>query len=160
MIRSGIGAAVAHASPWFVADRCGGNNGAVADYTVANLKDVEDSAEKFGLAPDLEARFATVDLGLRKSGVSYQRLGPNFRMPWGHQHDQQEELYVVLSGSARVKLDDEVVELKTLDAVRVPPPVMRAFEAGPDGAEILAFGAPNTGPPSSDTEPVQGWWSD
>ncbi len=160
MTSGGIGAAVAHASPWFVADESRGNNGAVADYTIVNLKDVEDSAEKFGIAPDLEARFATGDLGLQKSGVSYQRLGPDFRMPWGHQHDQQEELYVILSGSARVKLDDEVVDLKALDAVRVPPEVMRAFEAGPDGAEILAFGAPNTGPPSADTEPVQGWWSD
>jgi mannose-6-phosphate isomerase-like protein (cupin superfamily) len=134
--------------------------GAVAEYTVLNLKDVEDAAEKFGLAPDLEARFATVPLELKQSGISYQRLGPSFRMPWGHQHDRQEELYVILSGSARVKLDDEVVELEALDVVRVPPETMRAFEAGPDGAEILAFGAPNTGPPSADTEPVQGWWAD
>jgi quercetin dioxygenase-like cupin family protein len=129
-------------------------------YTIVNLKDVEDAAPQFGFAPDLEARFATAPLELQKSGVSYQRLAPNFRMPWGHQHERQEELYVLLSGSARLKLDDEVVELKALDAVRVEPEIMRAFQAGPDGAEILAFGAPNTGPPSADTEPVPNWWSD
>ena len=129
-------------------------------YTIVNLKDVEDAAPQFGFAPDLEARFATAPLELQKSGVSYQRLAPNFRMPWGHQHERQEELYVLLSGSARLKLDDEVVALKALDAVRVEPEIMRAFEAGPDGAEILAFGAPNTGPPSADTEPVPNWWRD
>jgi quercetin dioxygenase-like cupin family protein len=129
-------------------------------YTIVNLKDVEDAAPQFGFAPNLEARFATVPLELQQSGVSYQRLAPNFRMPWGHQHQRQEELYVLLSGTARLKLDDEVVALKALDAVRVEPEIMRAFEAGPDGAEILAFGAPNTGPASADTEPVPNWWKD
>jgi uncharacterized cupin superfamily protein len=129
----------------------------MAGYTVVNLKEVEDQAPRFGLSPNLEARMARVALELENSGVSYQRLAPGFRVPFGHKHKRQEEIYVLLSGSARIKLEDEVVELKPLDAVRVPKDTMRGFEAGPDGAEFLAIGAPNTGP--GDAETVDGWWS-
>lgn len=133
----------------------------MADYTIVNMKDVEDRAPQFGLAPNLEARFGTVPLELEKSGVSYQRFAPNFRFPFGHRQKVQEELYVVLSGSGRIKLDDEVVELKPWDAVRVPPEVMRCIEAGPDGAEILAFGAPWAGAsPGDDGELTPNWWTD
>jgi mannose-6-phosphate isomerase-like protein (cupin superfamily) len=133
----------------------------MARNTIVNLKEVEDQAPKFGFAPNLEARFATVPLELRESGVSYQRFAPNFRLPFGHKHKSQEELYVVLSGSARVKIDDEVVELGPFDAVRVDNEQMRGFEAGPDGAELLAFGAPNSGSsPADDVEMTPGWWSD
>jgi uncharacterized cupin superfamily protein len=129
----------------------------MADYTVVNLKEVEDQAPKFGLSPQLEARMARVALGLEHSGVSYQRLAPDFRVPFGHKHKNQEEIYVLVNGSARIKLDDEVVELKPFDAVRVPKDTMRGFEAGPEGAEFIAVGAPNTGP--GDADVVQGWWS-
>jgi uncharacterized cupin superfamily protein len=129
----------------------------MADYTVVNLKEVEDQAPNFGLSPQLEARMARVALGLENSGVSYQRLAPNFRVPFGHKHRNQEEIYVLVGGSARIKLEDEVVDLKPLDAVRVPKDTMRGFEAGPEGAEFIAIGAPNTGP--GDAEVVQGWWS-
>jgi uncharacterized cupin superfamily protein len=129
----------------------------MADYTVVNLKEVEDQAPKFGLSPQLEARMARVALGLENSGVSYQRIAPDFRVPFGHKHRNQEEIYVLLSGSARIKLDEEVVDLKPFDAVRVPKDTMRGFEAGPEGAEFIAIGAPNTGPGDADT--VQGWWS-
>ena len=133
----------------------------MSGYTVVNLREVEDQAPRFGLGPDLEARFATIPLELEKSGVSYQRLAPNFRMPFGHRQKVQEELYVLGSGSARAKIDDEVVELKAWDAVRVPSERMRAFEAGPEGAEILAFGAPNVGSsPAGDAEMTPNWWSD
>jgi mannose-6-phosphate isomerase-like protein (cupin superfamily) len=133
----------------------------MAGYTIMNLKEVEDQAPKFGFAPNLEARFATGPLELRNSGISYQRLAPNFRVPFGHKHKQQEELYVVVGGSARAKIDDDVVELKAWDAVRVPNEKMRCLEAGPEGAEILAFGAPNTGPSlASDTEMTPNWWTD
>jgi mannose-6-phosphate isomerase-like protein (cupin superfamily) len=133
----------------------------MAAHTILNLKEVEDMAPQFGFAPDLEARFATAPLELEKSGLSYQKLAPNFRMPFGHRHKEQEEVYVVLSGSGRVKLDDQVADVKQWDVVRVPGDTMRAFEAGQDGAEILAFGAPNTGPlPNRDAEMVPGWWSD
>ena len=130
----------------------------MADYTVVNLKEVEDQAPKFGLSPQLEARMARVALGLENSGVSYQRIAPNFRLPFGHNHRNQEEIYVLVGGSARVKLEDEVVDLKPFDAVRVAKETMRGFEAGPEGAEFIAIGAPNTGPGDADT--VQDWWSD
>jgi mannose-6-phosphate isomerase-like protein (cupin superfamily) len=130
----------------------------VAGYTIKNLKEVEDQAPKFGLSPNLEARFARVPLECENSGITYQRLAPNFRIPHGHRHKQQEEVYVLVSGSARIKLDDEVLELKQWDAVRIAKETMRSFEAGPEGAEILAIGAPNTGP--GDAEVTPGWWAD
>lgn len=132
----------------------------MSDYTVVNLKQVEDQAPRFGHSPDLEARFATGPLELQSSGISYQRLAPKFRTPFGHRHHRQEELYVILSGSGRAKLDDDVVELNQWDAVRVPPRTMRCFEGGSDGIEILAIGAPNTGPPQSDVvDMTPNWWA-
>jgi mannose-6-phosphate isomerase-like protein (cupin superfamily) len=128
----------------------------MANYTVKNLKDVANMAEKFGMGNGLEARFAAGSLELSNFGLSYQRLEPNFRIPFGHKHGEQEEVYVILSGSARVKVDDEIVELKQWDAIRVPGTVTRNFEGGPEGAELLAIGAPLT----KDTEMLQGWWSD
>ena len=131
----------------------------MADYTKVNLKeDVEDQAPNFGLAPDLEARMARVPLDLEQSGISYQRLAPNFRVPFGHRHKTQEEVYLVVSGSVRVKLEDEIVELKKWDAIRVPKETMRGFEAGPEGVEIVAVGAPHTGPGVAEME--QGFWTD
>jgi mannose-6-phosphate isomerase-like protein (cupin superfamily) len=130
----------------------------MADYTIANLKEVEDAAVGFGLAPGLEARFASEALEATVTGLSYQRLAPGFRIPFGHRQKTQEELYVILSGGGRMKLDDEIRELRQWDVVRVAPAVMRGFEAGPDGAELLAFGAPRTGP--GDGETVPGWWAD
>jgi hypothetical protein len=73
----------------------------VTGYTIVNLKEIEDQAPKFGHSPDLEARFARVPLGLENSGLSYFRLAPNFRIPFGHKHLQQEEVYVLVGGSAR-----------------------------------------------------------
>ena len=130
----------------------------MAGYTIQNLKDVEDQAPNFGLSPQLEARMARVPLELENFGVSYQRLGPNFRVPFGHKHKNQEEVYLVVSGSMRAKVEDEVVELKQWDALRVHKDTMRGFEAGPEGAEIIAVGAPNTGP--GDAEVEQDWWRD
>jgi mannose-6-phosphate isomerase-like protein (cupin superfamily) len=130
----------------------------MTNYTVKNIKEIEDQAPNFGLSPGLEARFARESLELGEFGLSDQRLGPNFRMPFGHKHKQQEEVYVLLSGSARLKLDGEVVDLKQWDLIRVPKEVTRNFEAGPDGVEILAIGAPNTG--LQDAEQQPGWWSE
>jgi quercetin dioxygenase-like cupin family protein len=131
----------------------------VAGYTLLNLKnDVEDSGERFGYAPNMEARFARKPLGLEKSGISYFKLAPGFRVPFGHRHTEQEEIYLVLSGGASVKLDDEIVELKPMDAVRIPVSTMRGVEAGPDGAEIVAFGAPDTD--NKDIEMDQEFWPD
>jgi mannose-6-phosphate isomerase-like protein (cupin superfamily) len=131
----------------------------VPDYTLVNLKtDVEDQAPKFGFAPNLESRFARRALELEKSGLSYYRVAPGYRLPFGHHHGEQEEVYLIVGGSARMKLDDEIVDLKQWDALRVPGAVTRGFEAGPDGAEIVAFGAPNT--ENKDAEMVQDWWTD
>jgi uncharacterized cupin superfamily protein len=129
----------------------------VADYTLLNLQtDVEDQAPRFGYSPSLESRFARKALGLESSGLSYFKVAPAFRVPFGHLHTEQEEVYVVLSGKARIKLDDEVLEMGPLDALRIPPAVSRGMEAGPDGAEILAFGAPNTD--NKDIEMLQDFW--
>jgi mannose-6-phosphate isomerase-like protein (cupin superfamily) len=130
----------------------------VAAYTKVNLKEVEDQAVRFGLAPSIEARMARVPLELENSGVSYQRVEPNFRLPFGHRHKQQEEVYIVVNGSARMKLGDDVVELEQWDAVRVPKETMRSIEGGPAGAEFIVIGAPNTGPGDADMH--QDWWSD
>jgi mannose-6-phosphate isomerase-like protein (cupin superfamily) len=126
------------------------------EYSVENLKRIEDSAVKFGHAPDVEARFARAPLGFERSGLSYQRLAPNARQPGGHRHREQEEVYVVIGGSGRVKLEDEIVELERLDAVRVAPAVARCFEGGPDGIEFIAFGAGGAG----DVEMLPDWWKD
>ena len=130
----------------------------MADYTHLNLKEVEDQAPKFDLSPQMEFRSARVPLELQNAGVSYLRVAPNFRIPFGHHHNVQEEVYVLLNGSARLKLDDDVIELKPLDAVRIHRETMRNLEGGPEGAEVIAFGAPNTGP--GDGPMTQGWWMD
>lgn len=129
----------------------------MSEYTHVNLKQVEDQAPRFGLAPDLEFRMARVPLELENSGVSYLRLSPNFRIPFGHSHKRQEEVYVVVGGGGRIALESEVRELALWDAVRVHKDTMRGFEAGPEGMELIAVGAPNTGPGDAETE--QGWWA-
>ena len=128
----------------------------MSGYTVVNLKQVEDQAPKFGYAPDLESRFARRALELENSGLSYFKVGPGFRVPFGHRHTEQEEVYVVVAGSARLKLGDEIVELGTWDAVRVAPELTRGIEGGPDGAEILAFGAPSN--ENADVQMVSDFW--
>jgi mannose-6-phosphate isomerase-like protein (cupin superfamily) len=129
----------------------------MAGYTVKNLHDIEDMAPKFGME-GMEARFAREDLGLTKSGVSLQSLAPDATQPFGHHHDKQEELYIIVAGSGRVKLDDEIVELKPWDAVRVEHDVTRAFSAGSDGLEFIAFGAPAVAKPGEEAKMEQGWW--
>ena len=129
----------------------------MSDYTIVNLREVEDSAPKFGLAPDLEARFPKRELGSTIGAVSLQRFAPNARSPFGHKHANQEELYVIIDGGGRVKLDDDVVDVRRWDAIRVASGTMRAFEAGPDGLELLAYGAPIA--EQNDAEMAQGWWS-
>lgn len=131
----------------------------MAGYTHMNLKeDVEDQAPKFGYEEKMESRFARVPLELENSGLSYFKVAPDYRVPFGHRHGEQEEVYLVLDGSARVKIDDEIIELRRWDAVHIPAEAMHGLEAGPDGAEVLAFGAPNT--ENKDVEMVPGWWSE
>jgi mannose-6-phosphate isomerase-like protein (cupin superfamily) len=125
-------------------------------YTIHALADSEDMAPKYGLDSQGEARFATKDLAAEQTGVSLQSLKPGKRQMFGHRHDEAEEVYVVLSGSGRVKLDDDIEEITAMDAIRVSPTVTRAFEAGPDGMQVLAFGPHRSG----DGEVILGWWSD
>lgn len=126
-------------------------------YTKANLKEIENQAPSFGMSSDLEARFARSAIGGETLGLSVMKLAPGFRVPFGHKHGDQEEVYVVVRGSARVKAGDEIVELGEWDAIRFDSDTMRDVEAGPDGVEYLAFGAGND---PRDAEMVQGWWSD
>jgi mannose-6-phosphate isomerase-like protein (cupin superfamily) len=109
-------------------------------YTIKNLTETADSAVKFGFSEMGEAHFATEELDAEKTGISYQVLRPGKRQAFGHRHEKAEEVYVVLAGSGRVRLDDEIVEIKRLDAIRVAPSITRAFEAGDDGMEYVAFG--------------------
>ncbi|HEY4896106.1 MAG TPA: cupin domain-containing protein [Solirubrobacteraceae bacterium] len=125
-------------------------------YTLKNLTDIEDSAPKSGFGDVQEARFAKDALYAEDTGLSYHRLKAEQRQPFAHKHDRAEEVYVVVAGSGRVKLDDEVVELQALDAIRVAPEVTRAFEAGPSGLDLLAFGRRCDG----DGEVLMGWWAD
>ena len=127
-------------------------------YTRTNLKELEDQAQKFGLAPNLEFRVPGEELEAEKSAISYLRVAPNFRLPFGHKHKEQEEVYVLLSGSARLKLDDEVLELAPWDVVRIPKETVRNVEGGPEGAELLLIGAPKTGPGDANVQPE--WWTD
>jgi mannose-6-phosphate isomerase-like protein (cupin superfamily) len=131
-------------------------------FTLRNLKrDLDDVGSNFDGPPDLEFRLGTKALELQSSGLSYQRVPPNYRFPYGHTHETQEEVYVVVRGSGRMKLDGEIVELEEWDAVRVAPGTWRGYEAGPDGLEILVIGAPNLGEdPRGDVEGERDWWSD
>jgi mannose-6-phosphate isomerase-like protein (cupin superfamily) len=129
-------------------------------FTRRNIKeDLDDIGSQFGGAPDLEFRAATAALGLSESGLSYQRIPPRTRFPFGHTHKTQEEIYVVLRGSGRMKLDDEIVEIEEWDAVRVPPGTWRGYEAGPDGLEILVVAAPHIDQ-REDVEGQRDWWAD
>jgi mannose-6-phosphate isomerase-like protein (cupin superfamily) len=135
---------------------------AAVPFTLRNLKgDLEDLGSNFDGAPDLEFRFASKALELEQSGLSYQRIPPDYRFPYGHTHKEQEEVYVVVRGSGRMKLDEEIVEVKEWDVVRVPPGTWRGYEGGPEGLEILVFGAPNLGEnPRDDVEGQRDWWAD
>jgi uncharacterized cupin superfamily protein len=127
----------------------------MAEFTKLNLKDdVENASERFGLAPQMEARFARRALGLEDGGFSYQKLAPGFRAPIAHRHRRQEEVYVIVAGGGQIKIEDEVHELRQWDAVRLPPRTARAFEAGPEGLELLAIGFGEGG----DAETLKDFW--
>ena len=126
----------------------------MSSHTIKNLLDVEDSAAKFGFSPAMEARFAREQLGFEDHGISYQRLAPGEKQPFAHRHGDAEEVYVVVAGSGRVKVGDEIAEIGQWDAIRVAPETVRAFAAGPDGITFLAFGAHGTG----DAEQLPAEW--
>ena len=125
-------------------------------YTIKNLMEVEDSAA--GRGAGIEARMARGQLDSEHLGVSYFRYAPGSRSPFGHSHREQEEAYVVVAGSGRMKLDEEIVELKRWDVVRVAPSVVRAIEGGPEGLEIVAVGADR--PEEGDGVLLSDFWTD
>jgi mannose-6-phosphate isomerase-like protein (cupin superfamily) len=130
----------------------------MAGYTKLNIDEIEDSAPKFGLAPGLEARFGGRPLESEIVAVSHETLAPGFRVPFGHMHRDQEEIYVVLRGSGRIKIEDEILDLGEGDIVRLGRGVWRCTEAGPNGLQYLAVGAPVS--EENDAEIEQGWWGD
>lgn len=109
------------------------------DYTIKNLREAKDVAAEAGLSDSLEARFAHEDLESETSGLSYQVIKAGQRQPFAHKHGEMEEIYVVISGSGRVKLDDELKDVGPLDAIRIAPSVIRAFEGGDDDLVLLVF---------------------
>lgn len=129
----------------------------MSDYTIVSLREVEDQAPKFGFSEVQEARFPWRDLGAQATGLAFHRVKPGKRQAFAHKHERAEEIYVILSGSGRVKLDDDVHEIRPMDAIRVAPDVVRAFEAGADGLELLALGPHCEG----DGELIrEGFWGD
>jgi mannose-6-phosphate isomerase-like protein (cupin superfamily) len=131
-------------------------------FTQTNIKlDVEDIGSVFDGHPELEFRAATKPLALEACALTHQRVPPGYRFPYSHRHETQEEVYVVVRGSGRMKLDDEIVDLREWDAVRVPPGTWRGYEAGPEGLELLVIGAPNLGDdPRGDVDGRRDWWAD
>jgi mannose-6-phosphate isomerase-like protein (cupin superfamily) len=125
-------------------------------YSIKNLRAVDDSAVKHGFSETQEARFPRGDLGAQDTGLAYHVLRPGRRQAFAHRHQDAEEVHVVLSGSGRMKLDDEIIEIGLMDAIRVAPRVTRAFEAGPEGLEVLVFGPHHPG----DSELIQDFWAD
>ncbi len=128
----------------------------MSSFTVVNLKEIEDSAGE--RSPDIEARFARSRIDSSHLGVSYLRYAPGVRSATGHSHREQEEVYLVLNGSGRIKLDEEIVALRPWDLVRVAPETVRAFEGGPEGLELVAIGSDR--PEGGDGVRVEDWWSD
>ncbi|HEX7298058.1 MAG TPA: antibiotic biosynthesis monooxygenase [Solirubrobacteraceae bacterium] len=125
-------------------------------HTIRNLADAEDLAVRYGYGEMGEARFPSDDLETEQTGLSHQRLRPGKRQMFAHRHGRAEEVYVVLSGRGRVRIEDEIVEVGPLDAIRVGPKETRAFEAGPEGLELLAFSRRARG----DAQIVPDWWTD
>jgi mannose-6-phosphate isomerase-like protein (cupin superfamily) len=125
-------------------------------FTHKKLDEVKDSAADFGHGDAMEARFAKGDLETEDTGFSFHRLKPGRRQPFGHRHEEAEEVYVVVRGDGLLKLDDEIIEVETLDAIRVSPEVTRAFEAGDDGLEVIVFGPRRDG----DGELNPDFWSE
>ena len=125
-------------------------------YKVVNLMDVENSVGD--RAPEIEGRMARKNLESRDLGVSHWRYRANYRPPVSHRHGQQEEAYVVISGSGRARLDDDVIDLRPMDVIRVAPEVVRAFESGPEGLELIAIGGPR--PEEGDGQLVDQPWPD
>ena len=130
------------------------------EYSHVNFLELDDQAPNLGADPtQFNIHFGRVPLNCEDCGVSYVRYATGAKAN-GHRHKRQEEIYVVVRGSATMKVGDDVIELKQWDAVRVPPNVMRGIKGGPEGAEVIAVGAPNTGPGDGDAPDPDWTWDD
>jgi uncharacterized cupin superfamily protein len=125
-------------------------------YTIRNLREVEDMAARHGFGDVQEARFPRGDLEAQQTGLMYLILRPGKRSAFGHRHKEAEEIYVVLAGTGRIKLDDDIIDIRPLDSIRMSPGVARALEAGTEGLEVLAFGPRH----ENDAEMVPDFWTD
>ena len=129
----------------------------MSSYAKVNLLELDDAVGD--RAPEIEGRFARTALDSRDLGISHFRYAPGRRSNRGHSHTEQEEVYVVLSGSGRVKLDDELADVRPWDVVRVAPGTFRGFAAGPEGLELLAIGSDR--PKGGDgVQSDDDWWGD
>ena len=106
------------------------------------IDDLKDLAATAGFGDQLETRFARAALGSKEGALGFQRIKPGQRQPFGHKHKEQEEIHVVVAGSGRLKVDHDIIEVNTFDAIRIAPDVIRQFEAGPDGLDLIIFGSP------------------
>jgi uncharacterized cupin superfamily protein len=125
-------------------------------YARINIEDVTDLAAQYGMGELGEARYVREDVGAEGIGLTLYRMNPGTRGGFGHRHERAEEMYVVLSGTGRVKVDDDILDLRPLDVVRVAPASVREFEAGADGMHLLATGTHF----KDDGEMLQEWWTD
>jgi uncharacterized cupin superfamily protein len=123
----------------------------MSDFTKKNLNEVEDAAVAHGFSETQMARFAGKDLGCESIGLALEGVKPDSRQAFGHRHERDEEVYVVIKGNGRMRLGEEEIEVGMLDAIRVAPGVWRSFEAGPEGLEVLAFGTHHEGDGEIDT---------
>ncbi|MGZ4166032.1 MAG: cupin domain-containing protein [Solirubrobacteraceae bacterium] len=126
-------------------------------YKKLNFADVKDLAPDYGMGEICDARFARGALGAEHIGVTRYEMKPGKRVGFGHSHPESEEAYVVLSGSGRFRVQDDVFEVAPLDVVYCPVNTMREWEAGSDGMEVLAFGAHTEG---EDTQMKRDFWTD
>ena len=126
-------------------------------YKKINFAEVKDLAPDYGMSEMGEARFARGALGAERIGMAKYRMKPGRRVGFGHSHPESEEAYVVLSGSGRFRVNDDILDVGLHDIVYCPADTMREWEAGPDGMELLAFGAHNEG---EDTKMERDFWTD
>jgi mannose-6-phosphate isomerase-like protein (cupin superfamily) len=126
----------------------------MAGYTIKNLRELEDVAVKNGMGEQMEARMPREPLDAEDTGLALIKILPGERQPFAHKHKAAEEIYVVLSGAGTMKLDDEIVEVGPMDAIRMAPGVGRGLEAGPEGLEIIAFGPRH----EDDVEMLKEFW--
>ncbi|MBA2359684.1 MAG: cupin domain-containing protein [Actinobacteria bacterium] len=134
----------------------------MAEYTVVKISEVADQAANLGHDPEqFEIRFLRNDLGCEHCGVSLARYSPGFAAD-GHSHNQQEEIYLLVSGRAQALVgENEVVELEPWTAIRVPPETPRALRGvGEEDAIFVKIGAPNTGPGDGRGVPEGFGWQD